>query len=353
MANLEQAMNLQQLYNSRNINIEEFNQRTNQHSLSFDQYNYKKNLTLCLTPSNEPISEQYEDCCEDKDSKVNYYPNSLEVNKIIKPDQFKQVCNNPYYKKGQKHYNNIQRETFKKCNPCNTYNKYVEHKQQPNEDTFIVNLVEPLIIESISTIEIENISIYTDSKNALKKDLILIGIKEFNIKNNTNDPNLKGKIVISNVLKDKFQGINVNTPNYHSMITDNGPAKYGYVSSIPPGKYSQLNITVSSYDLNLCYQQTVCQECSNQQLNPSPIFKDDNACSKNKEGGCNTCNTCGKPKNNEDDEDNDNECRPRIILSYIIIQNIPFIPKNIFHQTPIQSTSLPQSNMSYTNYSSL
>ena len=329
MTSLNQAMNLPNLYNPQYIDIAEFNSRTNQHSLTLNQYSLRKNLTICLTPSEGPKNVCDEDNSLPQDSTANYYPNTLENNKIIQPELFNQNCN-PCGEKNKK--KNSQKQT---------YTKYVDHKQLPNEDIFVVNLVEPLIIDSISSVEIENISIYTDSGTSLGKDLILIGVKEFNIKNNTNDPNLKGQIVISNILKDRYQPL--IKKSYYSMITDNGPARYGYVSSIPPGKYSQLNISISSYDLNLCSQNRLCDGIT--QLNPSPIFKEDNC--KKANASDNNCKKANASDNNEHNEHN--ERRPRIILSYVINQDRPYIPKNIMTQVPIAHNNIPQPNITQSN----
>lgn len=321
MANLNNAMNLPHLYNARNIDFNEFQEKTYQHSLSFQPLDYRKNLTLCLTPSepSDPSSDV-----------LPLFPNTIECDKQIRPDEFRNKrCDN---------------KCSDPCTPKQIYRKYVVHKQTANEDTFVVNLVEPLIIDSVSIIEIENISIYTYpyidpdtssyKNNPMSKQLFLIGIDEFNIKNNTNDPNMKGKIVVSNLLnheKTNTFGINYK----YNLITDNGPCKFGYVSTINPGKYSQLNVSVSAYSLNK-ENGSYSKKCPSnvEPRNPSPIFQINPA-----------------PAANDPNDDSVNDNQNVIILSYVITEQFPKTPKNVIRQVPIQHTSLPQHNSYPSNYS--
>ena len=199
-------------------NMNFFRGSTFRNSGQFKSHIIDRKITFILTPSVDS---------------ANSYPNTTEIDKTFDTDQF----NNDDCCDEVEHTAEYKR-------------KYVRHSKVGTNDSdksadhFLVNLVEPLIVDSFSQVDLVTLFMtYCNGDDDLGKyHYHIIDIPELNIINYVNDPNLHNKIIIENM---KFDYKN-HICNY--FIQNGHPISY--VSVLPPGKYSQFNITISRYRLN-------------------------------------------------------------------------------------------------------
>ena len=201
-------------------NMNFFRGSTFRNSGQFKSHIIDRKITFILTPSVDS---------------ANSYPNTTEIDKTFDTDQF----------------NNTNDDCcVEEDNAAKYKRKYVRHSKvgstssDKSADHFLVNLVEPLIVDSFSQVDLVTLFMTFSDENTdelNKYHYHIIDIPELNIKNYVNDPNLHNKIIIENMKYNE-----TCTKNY--LINNGHPISY--VSVLPPGKYSQFNITISRYRLN-------------------------------------------------------------------------------------------------------
>jgi len=123
--------------------------------------------------------------------------------------------------------------------------KTVEVAEANNDGVYTIDLLNPLVIDNPSVIELEGLTLFAKpggSPHQIIDRHIVLSVDKFNIRNCTNDPHLSNKIVIGNT--NAF----VDTLSNDNFISDNGNMRYSHVATINPGSYSQFKVTVHGYN---------------------------------------------------------------------------------------------------------
>jgi hypothetical protein len=109
-----------------------------------------------------------------------------------------------------------------------------DEKFDSNNMTFSINLYEPLLIDTLSDIYLDNFTTYdADANTGTNKAKFVVSINEFPIKSNSNNSVLFNKIVIPNEATAK------NKQVFHKA------RKMNYICSINPRKLTKISGTIT------------------------------------------------------------------------------------------------------------
>jgi len=120
-----------------------------------------------------------------------------------------------------------------------------------NTITFSINLVEPLVIDKLSNVYLDNISTLGINSNTIVKDMcMLLKIDQFNI-------NTKGTGSTTNHLNDKILIPNSRSSSSSVMTTHKGN-KFNYVAQINPQKITKISGSITGVEYQVgTFVQTV------------------------------------------------------------------------------------------------
>jgi len=100
----------------------------------------------------------------------------------------------------------------------------------------IYNLQEPITIDRLSDIYIDSFISNNITKSDADHNIIILGVKEFNIKSVSNEPNYNNKIIIPNT--------NVSTA-HPSITIAHRATKFNFVANVNPMKLTSLEISLT------------------------------------------------------------------------------------------------------------
>jgi len=100
----------------------------------------------------------------------------------------------------------------------------------------IYGLVEPITIDRLSDIYLDSFISNNITQTNPDHNIIILGVKEFNIKSVSNEPKYNNKIIIPNT---NSAGASVNTTIAHRAT------KFNFVANINPIKLSSLEISLT------------------------------------------------------------------------------------------------------------